>query len=866
MHGEDMLTLPEGWRPLPWRADPDVPVPGAAAPDPRAPALLAALYAERPELREQMLRHPDSDRALADSDPDGPLAAALTVLAHTEAIVHCDWEYARARRERVETLLADAWLAGHGLAFAAEAAVILMELDTAGDRRGGDRAPTGVRWRYSSSGHLGRDYDIARTVLYRARDVLAAAPPADYATVVTALARVRDARDSVHRRVCVAVLAPGERAWVAAAVDELAAAHPSWHNNGNFATLLLAGSDPEQARRLAPKADLGAFRDPGSRVLATLATVAGEAAVEVLRGASDPLCLEALSLLPFDSAFIDLRNRAADRDVRPWLLAAAARFPARASRLLAEAGGRRILGDLLRWTVVAHPAAAAEALPSLTGPAAARLAAILDEIAARADAEPDAVPAFPAAPRKKPAVHEWMLTGVLPPLLRDGAALPAAEVPALLTAFGLSRVGAPWEHLAAVTAAFDPEDLARYVWDVFFRWYYLGGTPKESWLLDALALAGDDGTIRRLTPTILAWPGETGHARAVAGLGVLAAIGTEEALMALDRVSQRAAFKGLKTAARQRMDDVAARLGLTGEQLADRLVPDLGLDARGRTVIDYGPRSFTVVLDDRLTPHVTDATGRRLKALPKPGAHDDADRAPAEQKRFAELKKEARSLGVDLTARLERDMIHSRRVTGEEFLRHFVAHPLTGLLARRLVWGVHDDTGRLISAVRVVEDGTLADVHDDAVTLPAGARVGVAHPLHLGAALPAFGELFTDYEIVQPFPQLGRQVYRLTPVEADGATLSRFDGRRASAGALIGLEKRGWLRDAPESGDSSFAITRALPGGGRVYVGISGLSLSEPEDQQLRAVSLWSPPARFGDLDPVLASEIIGDLTGTLIS
>src|SRR6185369_16203815 len=147
-----------------------------------------------------------------------------------------------------------------------------------------------------------------------------------------------------------------------------------------------------------------------------------------------------------------------------------------------------------------------------------------------------------------------------------------------------------------------------------------------------------------------------GHARAVTGVGVLAAIGTDVALMHLHGIAQRAKFKGLKTAAQQKMDEVAAGLGLDAEQLADRLVPDFGLAADGSLRLDYGPRQFLVGFDEQLRPFVADADGKRLKALPKPGARDDAELAPAAYKQFAALKKDVRTVAADQIRRLERAM------------------------------------------------------------------------------------------------------------------------------------------------------------------------------------------------------------------
>jgi hypothetical protein len=858
MRDETTLVLPGEWSadPLPRRPDHATPVPGIPAPDPAAPTALAAVYAERPELRAAALANPETDPDLAAADPDSPLGAAIT--AHV--FHHADrTDEDRERRGRLAAVLADAWLAAHGPVFAAEATVSLFDLRDAHDYHGSRDTVDGVERQYDGGLYFAHDGGVTLSTLYRVREFLAGAPADTYTEVVDALHRLQADAEGMRLRVACAFLAPTETEWIKSLVEEHTA--PENGSRGTIGVLLAGCAGPEEQDRISRSAlDLGMLvsDDPGRRLIPTIAAQSGPALGTMLRGRNEGVFLGLLAHLPYDDVFIDLRNRAADRHVRATLREATDRFPARATRLLAAGADRRLIGDLLRGHVITHPDVAAGVLPGLTGAAADRVAAILDELGGRVDAT--TAPAWPAFPTKTPPVPELLLTAVLPPLLRDGTALPAAHLPALLTALALSRGGTPWGDL---TADFDPDDLARYAWDVFFRWYYHGGGPKESWTLDALAIVGTDDTVRRLTPTILAWPGESGHARAVAALSVLAAIGTEAALMALNRIAQRSSFKGLKTAARATMDAVAAGLGLDGDQLADRLVPDLGLDRDGRTTIDYGPRAFTVGFDEKLAPYVSDADGRRLKALPKPGTRDDPERAPAAQKRFAELRKEARGIAADLVARLERDMVTGRRITGAELTAFYLAHPLVAHLARRLVWGVYDPDGTLTGAVRVAEDGTLTDDTDTPALLTGEASVGVAHPVHLGDRAGRFGELFADYEIMQPFPQLGREIYRLSAAEAAGADLARLTGKGAPGGALIGLEKRGWLRGAPEDAGSINRIGRALPGGGEVTVKLNpGMFFDEPgEHQTFDRITVGGPTRRLGEVDPVLMSEIIRDLT-----
>ncbi|GGV24095.1 hypothetical protein GCM10010182_53080 [Actinomadura cremea] len=541
-----------------------------------------------------------------------------------------------------------------------------------------------------------------------------------------------------------------------------------------------------------------------------------------------------------------------------------------------------------------HGAAAAPALiPDALGRAgAARRAAehALRLIAARDGAEPvvaaarvhgdkaaAAVEALLSAdpldtlPRKIPSV-EWVEIRALPQiLLRDRAhALPDDAVRHVLTMLAMSSPDDAYAGVGVVRELCDPVSLAAFGWALFRWWDVRGASSAENWALTQLGLVGDDETVRRLTPVIRAWPGEGGHAKAVAGLDVLAAIGTGTALMHLNSIAQRVKFKGLKARAQEKIEEVAAGLELTAEQLADRLVPDFGLDASGTLTLDYGPRAFVVAFDEQLKPTITDADGKVRKSLPKPGAKDDPELAPAASKRFAQLKKDLRAVGSEQLGRLERAMVDRRRWPLDEFRELLVAHPLLHPLVRRLVWVADDGP-----AFRVAEDGTFADAADDAIVLPGTSRVGIAHPLDLGGDLPAWAEVFADYEILQPFEQLGRPVHALTGEERAGARPARLDGLKVPPGAVLGLAKRGWERGAPQDAGVETWISRRVGAGRFVVIDLTpGITVDLPEEfgDQTLGVRIAERPddlhptrdattsPRFGDLDPVTASEILADL------
>ncbi|MEU6589682.1 DUF4132 domain-containing protein [Streptomyces sp. NPDC046881] len=483
-------------------------------------------------------------------------------------------------------------------------------------------------------------------------------------------------------------------------------------------------------------------------------------------------------------------------------------------------------------------------------------------------------PLVSALPARLPAIGAWADPALLPQiLLSEGGALPADAVRNVLTLLALSKPGEIYPGLEVLTAHCTADSLAGFAWALFEQWRLAGMPAKDSWALHALGWLGDDDTVRRLTPIVRAWPGEGAHHRAVEGLTVLATIGTDVALLHLHGIAQRVPFKALKLRAQEKIAEVAEGLGLTGEQLGDRLVPDFGLDADGTTVVDYGPRQFTVGFDEQLRPYVRDADGKQRKALPAPGVKDDPELAPAERKRFSALKKDVRTIAGDQVRRLEAAMVAQRTWTAAEFKELFVAHPLVWHLVRRLVWLA--DTGGVTTAFRVAEDRTFADVDDDELTLPEEATVRLAHPLHLAGELAAWSELFADYEILQPFPQLGRAVHTLTEEEAAGHRLTRFEGARVPVGKLLGLTKRGWERGEPQDAGVERWFHRRIDDDRYLVIGLDeGIAVGALDvfpDQTFENVWLDSLPGdywhsrayplRFGDLDPVIASEILADLT-----
>jgi hypothetical protein len=155
-------------------------------------------------------------------------------------------------------------------------------------------------------------------------------------------------------------------------------------------------------------------------------------------------------------------------------------------------------------------------------------------------------------------------------------------------------------------------------------------------------------------------------------------------------------------------------------------------------------------------------------------------------------------------------MAARKRWTAAKFNSFFLRHPLMRHLAGRLVWGAYGD-GVLASCFRVAEDWTLADQSDMQYTLGEDTVVGIAHVLEMPeSALNAFGQLFADYKILQPFKQLGRETYALRDYEHSASTLTRYKDKTVSTGSLMGLLSRGWKRGETQDGGSIYTFHKRV--------------------------------------------------------
>lgn len=507
---------------------------------------------------------------------------------------------------------------------------------------------------------------------------------------------------------------------------------------------------------------------------------------------------------------------------------------------------------------------------------------------------PDSLLLGAAPVARKGKAPAWAQPGQLPEIrLAGGGPMPEDQVARLIDALTRSRLDDPPEpapgdprlpvvvessaaaqppvhpadpEAAALIAGCDRPSLAEFGRALLDAWLTADLPASEAWVVLAQAHVGDDATMHRLAPLVRSWPARSRWARAIDGLAVLATVGTDVSLRHLLAIEENMSGGPTNDRALVYLTQAAAARGLSVPQLADRLAITQGLDT-GIT-LDYGPRTFTVTTDDHLTPHVVDAGGRRLARAPKPGVKDTN---PGAYQQFLRFTKDLRVTVAAQIARLQRDMLAHRLRPARDLATILHPHPILGPLARRLLWGEYD-AGRLVRALRIAEDGSFADLHDTTATVGAEALLGIVHPAELGGDLAGWGQIFVDYEIVQPFPQVHRPAVVLTEAERAATSLAGFGP--VATDRVVGLLSERWQGNAFHPASRVHTqLAHTLPGGRTLLVEIDpGVTTStnntagEQRITEIWADDTWSDHWQLarrtplGACDPAALSELLVEL------
>ena len=376
-----------------------------------------------------------------------------------------------------------------------------------------------------------------------------------------------------------------------------------------------------------------------------------------------------------------------------------------------------------------------------------------------------------------------------------------AYLQAVLLCYALQEKGGVNKNAILLAKALNTAELARYVNELFDKWMEAGSDARKRWVLYAASIHGGEEIIQKLQHALQEWPQMARGAIAAEAVKALALNPSPRALLLVDSIARKFKFRQIKNAAGDALEFAAAELGITREELSDRIVPNLGFDETMQRTFDYGERTFKVMITPALDLEVYDQSGKKVKNLPAPGKKDDETKAAAAYDTFKQMKKQLKTTVSSQKARLEYALSAKREWSVEAWTNLFVKNPLMHQFAIGLIWGVYEGS-KLIHSFRYMEDGTFNTQDEEEFTLPEQARISLVHPIELtDEEKAAWREQLSDYEITQPVRQLDREIYNVTKEEADHRSMVRFGGcivnDRALNGKLTGL---GWYHGSVQDG------------------------------------------------------------------
>ncbi|MFF3442813.1 DUF4132 domain-containing protein [Streptosporangium sp. NPDC002721] len=264
-----------------------------------------------------------------------------------------------------------------------------------------------------------------------------------------------------------------------------------------------------------------------------------------------------------------------------------------------------------------------------------------------------------------------------------------------------------------------------------------------------------------------------------AAVGVLARRGGLDVIVPLSRIQAKVRARSVQRNLSLALDAVADENGLTREQLLDRTVPTFGLDTDGVREEQIGDYRVRLCADVPALRYVN-AAGKTVKSLPKD--------LRAELSDLRAVLKELKLAQAAERSRLEQAIVHERTWRWSEVTEYFLDHPVTGPYARTLLWQIAGGPAAL--PVKTADGWELAG-HRPAPD----AVAGLWHPIHATAdEVAAWRDRLLENGVRQPFKQVFRELYLLTPAEERTGTFSnRFAGhvlRYGQARTLLG--QRGW--------------------------------------------------------------------------
>lgn len=348
------------------------------------------------------------------------------------------------------------------------------------------------------------------------------------------------------------------------------------------------------------------------------------------------------------------------------------------------------------------------------------------------------------------------------------------------------------------------DDLKNVIFEIYNLWVENGADTKKKNILFLYVINCNDLEITSLKKQIDFWAEHSRGALASFAVEMMVFHKSDITLLIIDSISNKYKNKQVKNAAIYAMKNIADSFGITKEELADKIIPNLGFDKKRKKEFDYGSRKFYAYLNNKLEITLFNEDNKIIKSLPKANLNDDIKLAQDSKEEFKILKKQLKTIISTQKNRLEIALITGRKWTSQKWIELFVENPIMNGFATGLIWEEVDNDNNIINTFRYMEDGSFNTFDEEEYFINDNSSIMLLYPIDVDEnIISAWKQQLEDYEIIQPFNQINIPVYHLTEEEENLSQIIRFSGKDVYFGTVKGIMEK-----------YNFRKTSVIDGGG----------------------------------------------------
>ena len=292
-------------------------------------------------------------------------------------------------------------------------------------------------------------------------------------------------------------------------------------------------------------------------------------------------------------------------------------------------------------------------------------------------------------------------------------------------------------------------------------------THSERGMLAIVAAFGDASCVEMIEKYIRTYHGNrTLQAKSL--LEVIPQIDAPNSLRVL--CSLAAGFRNAAIARRaaELFREKAQAFGWSKDEVAERIIPDAGFaisqsiapsfeQQAPEMLLNYGPRSFRVIVDEQFQVSVLLEDGTRARDLPAAQKTDDKTLVRVAKAHLKSSREVLRTVEEHLTQRLHQAMMDRREWNVTTWRECLASHALAGIACRRLVWSVRSPTSDPLTYFQLLADGSVVDAHGQQLSLPEDWLISVARADQMERSVEqSWIDHLASKSVTTLFPQLSK--------------------------------------------------------------------------------------------------------------